>query len=587
MEFGFEYTSLLIGLCGFLALVAVVRHYAPRTPLPAESWLLLAGIGYGLLSPHTSALPPVVMVPELILGLILPVLVFSAGRHLPVGLLLRSSVPIALLALPGVLLGIVVIGVPLAWVLDIPYTDGLLFGAALAATDPTAASRILDEFSIPERLRLVLYGESVFNDSTTVVLFTALAAALVAGGGFSPAAIAIEAVRSMLLAIPVGLLMGWMMGLLVKHWREQNRVPGLTLTLALAVATFLLCELLLHASGIIAVLFSALAFSHTRQAGTPGGREFHDELWSYLGSLGASVLFFALGAAVAVQGLVLGWALAVVPLAFLLSRAMLVHGSGPLLRLHGRALPRDWRHIMMLGGMGGAIPAALVLMLPPGYARRDALLTAVFTLIVYSILVHPIWLRAHLRRNRVGEIAGDQDAPPAGKHGGSGELPEPLARVLDAVAWAPAAISGAVAGVVFLVLETAMVPLFLGQSPWAPVRMIAAIGLGPEVLPPPATPAANVAVVALIVHFTLSLVYGWVLAPIIRTAALAPAVMLGLAFGMSLYLVNFHLFTAMFPWFSEARNWVGILAHLVFGGTLAGSYVLLRQRTGWSADRNG
>lgn len=578
MEFGFEYTSLLIGLCGFLALVAVVRHYAPRTPLPAESWLLLCGIGYGLLSPHSDALPAVVMVPELILGLILPVLVFAAGRRMPVGLLLRSSAPVALLVLLGVPVSIVVIGLPMAWALDIPYMHGLLLGAAVAATDPNSSSRILDEFPIPERLRLVIYGESVFNDSITVVLFTALAAVLVAGGEFSPFGIGIEAARGMLLAVPIGLLMGWMMGRLVKHWGEQNRVPGITLTLALAVATFLLSERLLHVSGIIAVLSAAFAFSHSRQSRAHGGREFYDELWNYVGSLASSVLFFALGAAVAAQGLVLGWALAMIPLALLVSRAILVYGSGPLLRLHGHAVPRDWRHVLMIGGVRGAVPAALVLMLPSDYVHRDALLTVVFTLILYSILVHPMWLRGHLARHRVSEPAGDEGTWPAVDQEGTGELPGVLARVLQGVEWAPAAIAGAAAGVVFGILEMTMVPLFLDQSPWAPVRMIAAIGLGPEVLPPQAALSTNVVVVALIVHFTLSLVYGWALAPIIKAAALTQAVLLGLAFGLAVYLVNFHLFTAMFPWFSEARNWVSILVHLVFGGALAGSYVGLRER---------
>lgn len=152
-----------------------------------------------------------------------------------------------------------------------------------------------------------------------------------------------------------------------------------------------------------------------------------------------------------------------------------------------------------------------------------------------------------------------------------------LARRLKQSAWGLAAIAGVIAGVVFILLEMAMVWLFQGMSPWAPVRMIAAIGMGPHVLPPPATFAIDLALVAMVVHFTLSLVYAWILAPFIEEAGPIKALGAGLLFGLAIYLVNFYLFTAMFPWFEMARNWITILAHLVFGAVLAISYCLARR----------
>jgi len=40
-----------------------------------------------------------------------------------------------------------------------------------------------------------------------------------------------------------------------------------------------------------------------------------------------------------------------------------------------------------------------------------------------------------------------------------------------------------IAGLVFMALEMMLVPLLQGGSPWGPPRMIAAIGMGKEVLP--------------------------------------------------------------------------------------------------------
>jgi hypothetical protein len=40
---------------------------------------------------------------------------------------------------------------------------------------------------------------------------------------------------------------------------------------------------------------------------------------------------------------------------------------------------------------------------------------------------------------------------------------------------------------------------------------------------------------------------------------------------MALYIINLYGFTALFPWFSIARDGITALTHLVFGLTLAGS----------------
>lgn len=129
----FIYTNLLAALCGFLLLVALLQHYAPRTPLPAASWLLLAGFIYGLVEPSADVLPPVRLNPEVVVTMLLPLLVFAQGRNLPVALLLRSTGPVAALVLLGTPIGMLLIGVPVALMLDIPYLHGLLFAITLVA----------------------------------------------------------------------------------------------------------------------------------------------------------------------------------------------------------------------------------------------------------------------------------------------------------------------------------------------------------------------------------------------------------------------------------------------------------------------
>lgn len=125
--------------------------------------------------------------------------------------------------------------------------------------------------------------------------------------------------------------------------------------------------------------------------------------------------------------------------------------------------------------------------------------------------------------------------------------------------------SGIIAGLAFMMLEMMMVPAFLGDSAWAPPRMIAAIIMGRDVLPPPATFNFGILMAAMVVHFPLSIFYTFVLSLFISNRSTAAAITIGGIFGLALYLVNFYGFTAIFPWFEMARNWVSIFAHIMFG----------------------
>lgn len=145
--------------------------------------------------------------------------------------------------------------------------------------------------------------------------------------------------------------------------------------------------------------------------------------------------------------------------------------------------------------------------------------------------------------------------------------------------WRAAVWAGIIAGAVFLGLEMLMVWLVQGQSPWAPPRMMAAMLMGKEILPPPADFSFVAVAVAMMIHFPLSVIYGLVLGWAVHRLDMTAAVLAGAAFGLvAVYLVNFYLVAPMlFPWFVEARNWVSVVAHVIFGAVLGGSYVALRR----------
>ena len=109
-------------------------------------------------------------------------------------------------------------------------------------------------------------------------------------------------------------------------------------------------------------------------------------------------------------------------------------------------------------------------------------------------------------------------------------------------------------------------------------RLTAAMLMGSDVLPPPATFEWKVMIVATFIHFTLSILYALILAPLISRLGMLASVLVGAVFGLVIYVTNMYGMVLIFPWFSVARDWITVVAHIVFGISLAVPYKLLSGR---------
>ncbi len=140
--------------------------------------------------------------------------------------------------------------------------------------------------------------------------------------------------------------------------------------------------------------------------------------------------------------------------------------------------------------------------------------------------------------------------------------------------------AGVISGLIFMMLEMILVPLFLGGSPWGPPRMIAAIVLGKGVLPPPATFDFGILMAAVVLHLMLSVIYAIIVAFMVNKMSFGIALLVGAVFGYVLYLVNFYVMTGLFPWFANARHWVSVFSHISFGIGAAWAYLGLAHKHG-------
>ena len=149
--------------------------------------------------------------------------------------------------------------------------------------------------------------------------------------------------------------------------------------------------------------------------------------------------------------------------------------------------------------------------------------------------------------------------------------------------WLAAAVAGFAAGAVLMVLELAWAAVTGSNGPWRISQLVAALLLGPGSLQvSPSHFDVGVATLALGTHYVLGVAFGLVLGFILAgfhydTSRVAMA-LIGAAFGVFLYLLNFTALTQLFPWFAELRSWATFVSHLVFGVSAALLYWQLAGR---------
>ncbi len=379
---------------GLMMIAVLVALAARRLRIPYTIAMVLTGLAVSLL--HPASLTGVQLEPHLILSIFLPGLLFEAAYHLDLDMLRANIKTILLLAIPGVLLSMFIIGFVLKWALDFPLTEALLFGVLISATDPIAVVGLFKDLGVSRRLGIIVEGESLLNDGIAIVVYSILVGVVTGEQTFSLAG----AIGNFFVTVGGGILLGLLIGFVVGEFmkRTEDTLIDIALTTILAYGTYIIAAEVLHetVSPVIAVVTAAIYVGNFASQGDYSASTHLTiiSFWEFIAFLINSAIFLLIGAAVQPATLYADLKPVAIAIgAILLARAVVIYMLGFVANRFVRPISIKWAHVLFWGGLRGAVSIALVLSLPFSLESRLLLKTMAFGYVIFSLLAQGLTIR--------------------------------------------------------------------------------------------------------------------------------------------------------------------------------------------------
>lgn len=411
-------SEFILVLMILLATGIVASGLFRNLPVPYSVILVVIGMILASLSRVWTPLEPLThfhLTPDLVLFIFLPALIFESALNLNARQLIKDIAPVLMLAVPALLFSTFTVGLGVWMLLPVDFIVALLFGALISATDPVAVIALFKELGTPERLTIMVEGESLLNDATAIVVVSILLGlTAVTGSGFE---ILGHATIQFLVVFFGGILVGMGFGfvvswLMAKFAHETSAI--LILSLVLAYMSFAIAEHILHVSGVMAVVSCAVILGVFGIARLPHEAiEAMHETWEFIAHICNTLLFLFVGLLVDFGSLIgiIGSIIAVV-LFVQLSRASMIYSLVPL-AVKAFKLPKvtlGERHIMFWGGLKGGLAIAIVLSLPADLPGRDILINLTLGVVLFTLLVNAPTIRPLIRMLGIDRLTDEERA---------------------------------------------------------------------------------------------------------------------------------------------------------------------------------
>jgi len=169
----------------------------------------------------------------------------------------------------------------------------------------------------------------------------------------------------------------------------------MTLTTIIAYGSYLLANHL-HLSGVIATASAGLMVGNlsAKKGMSAQTRTALESFWEYLAFLMNSLVFLLIGLEIHLDALARAWRPVLFAIAaVLIGRSLSVYLLVPVSNMFAENIPIRWQHVMVWGGLRGALALALALSLDSTFPYRDRILDLTFGVVVFSILLQGLTVK--------------------------------------------------------------------------------------------------------------------------------------------------------------------------------------------------
>lgn len=393
--------DVVLALATLLALASLLAAATRQLRIPLSLILVVIGFVAGELARANDVGLPIEGegFHEVLVFVFLPALVFEAALALPARVFMRNLVPVLLLAVVALMISAVLVGLMVHFGLGVSLTAALLFGALISATDPVAVTAAFRELGVPNRLLVLVEGESLLNDGIAIVLFDIL---LLTALGTQEVSVA-QGMLDFLYVFLGGAVLGAVLALGVAEIAARlGRLPSTALTIALAYGAFALGEEIFGFSGVMASVSAGLVLGGLSKTLIPS-EETHtwQAFWESLAFVANGILFVLIGVVID-AGLIadnLG-SIAVGVGAVLISRPLAIFPIMPALNRLTRIPSVGIRNQMVLvwGGLRGGVALALALAIPDALPEQERFVAMTAGVVLATLVINATTIAPLIRR---------------------------------------------------------------------------------------------------------------------------------------------------------------------------------------------
>ncbi|MEZ5427507.1 MAG: sodium:proton antiporter [Pyrinomonadaceae bacterium] len=372
---------------------AIVAITAKRLRIPYTVGLVVAGI----LIDFVPIRFDINFSKPLIFGILLPPLIFEDAIYIS-WRWLRHDLPVILaFAILGVLLSALATAVLMYYLAGWTWEAAVIFGVLIAATDPVSVIATFREADVHGRLKLLVESESLFNDATAAVGFSIALAFAFGEQIYFPTAF-LQVVLSIVGGVVCGLLIGF--GVLFLAGRTDEDLVELSLTTIAAFGSFWLAEYF-SCSGVLATLTAGLLLGNTLSWNyfSKKGTELSIGFWKFSAFAVNSIIFVTIGVNIGKRD----FAQFIVPIlvaigAAIVGRAAAVYPVSALFFRSSLKVESRYQHVLVWGGLRGALGLALALGIPEEFSYRRQIILATFAVVAFSVFAQGLTMRPLLRK---------------------------------------------------------------------------------------------------------------------------------------------------------------------------------------------